>query len=153
MLHRRGRYSTVDRNHPEAAGVCDRGGEVQKRRDLLPEMRWSGGKLVATGFLSCLRHMDIPNPQFGGQRPLPRDPVPVRNPRPPDGATSFPLAPSADLMRYADGSLMVGADGAPLLSFDDPLAAQTAGDLIGADGLPMQDAIGRPLGLANWMGL
>ena len=88
MLHRRGRYSTVDRNHPEAAGVCDRGGEVQKLRDLMPEMRWSGGRLMPTGFLSCARHMDIPNPQFGGQRTIPRDPVPVRNPRPPDGATS-----------------------------------------------------------------
>ena len=119
MLHRRGRYSTVDRNHPEAAGVCDRGGEVQKLRDLMPEMRWSGGRLMPTGFLSCARHMDIPNPQFGGQRTIPRDPVSVRNPRPPDGATGPAPLLSTGLLIYADGSPMLYADGSPVITVSD----------------------------------
>ena len=62
--------------------MCDRGGEVVRRSELQPEMRYAGGRLVRTGFLSCARHMDAPNPQFGGQRPLRPDPVPVRDPRP-----------------------------------------------------------------------
>ena len=95
-MKRRGRYSCVNPRHPEAAGVCDRGGEVQKRRDLHPEMQWAGGRLVPTGFLSCLRHMDVPNPQFGGPRRLRPDPVPVRNPRPPDGAEARLLFDAED---------------------------------------------------------
>ena len=153
MIRRRGRYSCVDPRHPEAAGVCDRGGEVQKRRDLFPEQRWAGGRLMPTGYLSCLRHMDVPNPQFGGQKPLRPDPVPVRNPRPPDGATGYPLTLLAEPMRYADGSLLLAADGGPLIDFDDPLAGATAGDVIGDDALPLQDAYGRPLGPDKWSGL
>lgn len=120
-MKRRGRYSCVDPRHPEAAGVCDRGGEVQKRRDLYPETRWAGGRLMPTGFLSCLRHMDEPNPQFGGHRPLRPDPVPVRDPRPPDGATRFPFAPVAEPMLYADGTPFIGVDGGPLLSLNSQL--------------------------------
>lgn len=82
-MNRFGSFGWVDPNHPEAAGICDRGGEVRKRRDLLPEMEWRGGRLVPNGFLVCRQHMDKPNPQLGGERPLKQDPVPVRNPRPP----------------------------------------------------------------------
>lgn len=117
MIKRRGRYSCVDPRHPEAAGVCDRGGEVQKRRDLHPEMQWSGGRLVPTGFLSCHRHMDVPNPQFGGQKPLRPDPVPVRNPRPPPADGPLPTHGNAGLpLLYADGVPLLAADGQPLLS-------------------------------------
>lgn len=153
MIHRRGRYSCVDRCHPQAFGICDRGGEAQRRVDLFPEQHWTGGRLRPTGFLSCLRHMDVPNPQFGGQRPLRPDPVPVRNPRPPDGATSYPLRPGPEPMRYVDGSYMLTADGALMLSFDDPVFGTMAGDVQGAGDLPLQDAYGRPLGPDRWTGL
>ncbi len=75
------RYRCVDPNNPEAAAVCDRGGEVVRRSELRPEMRWSGDRLVPTGFLVCDRHRDRPNPQERARRPRP-DPEPVRDPRP-----------------------------------------------------------------------
>ena len=109
-MKRRGRYSCVDPRHPEAAGVCDRGGEVRRRRDLLPEMMWSGGKLIPTGFLSCRQHMDLPNPQFGGQRALPPDPVPVRDPRPINDPPQFYQVPLLD----AQGVPLLDATGSPL---------------------------------------
>ncbi len=87
-MKRFGRYGFVDRNNPEAAGVCDRGGEIRKLSELLPEMEWRGGRLVPNGFRVCRHHLDKPNPQIGGERPLPQDPVPVRNPRPPLDGTS-----------------------------------------------------------------
>ena len=74
-------YGDVDPGNPEAAGICDRGGEVRKRHELKPEMEWRGNRLVANGFLVCLHHMDKPQPQ-DRPRILPADPVPVRNPRP-----------------------------------------------------------------------
>lgn len=77
-----GKYGKVDRNNPEAAGICDRGGEVRKYRELHKEMEWRGGRLVWNGFLVCRHHLDKPNPQISGPNMLHEDPVPIRNPRP-----------------------------------------------------------------------
>ncbi len=77
----RSRYRCVNPRDPEAAAVCDRGGEVVRRSDLSPEMRWAGGRLVPTGLLVCDRHRDTPNAQDRALH-LGPDPVPVREPRP-----------------------------------------------------------------------
>lgn len=76
----RSRYGAVDRLSPEAAGRCDRGGEIRKRSELIAEMRWSGNKLVPTGFLCCAEHIDPPHPQ-DRLLVLGADPVPVEQPR------------------------------------------------------------------------
>jgi hypothetical protein len=80
-MKRRGRYSCVDPRDPRAAGVCDRGGEVRRRSELRPEMRWAGNRLVETGFLVCAQHIDRPHPQ-DRVLILKPDPVPIRDPRP-----------------------------------------------------------------------
>ena len=135
-------YGVVDPGNPEAAGICDRGGEVRKRRELLPEMEWRGDRLAWNGFLVCRRHMDRPQPQDRA-RHLPADPIPVRNPRPDldfvqPGATGAGIldgvfitdgtqpanptetaqldvsVPDVQALQGADGLGLTGADGAPL---------------------------------------
>lgn len=76
----RSRYGSVRRLAPEAAARCDRGGEIVPRSELIAEMRWSGGRLVPTGFLCCTRHIDPPHPQ-DRLLVLQPDPRPVRDPR------------------------------------------------------------------------
>lgn len=140
MTHHRSRYGLVDRNHPEAAGVCDRGGEVRKRRELFPEMAYSGGRLSPTGFLSCLQHMDVPNPQFGGQRALRPDPAPVRNPRPPDGAAGPlppPYAVQPQTLHDTRGNLLLDCAFDPLL--DLPAFEARLGSAADAAGAPLFD--------------
>jgi hypothetical protein len=78
---RRGRYGAVSRSNPEAAGVCDRGGEVRKLSALRREMIYAGNRLVWNGMLCCERHIDPPHPQ-DRLLVLKPDPVPVKNPRP-----------------------------------------------------------------------
>lgn len=77
----RSKYGRVNRMDPEAAAVCDRGGEVRKRSQLMVEMRWAGDRLVPTGFLCCSDHIDRPHPQ-DRTPPTYGDPQPVSNPRP-----------------------------------------------------------------------
>lgn len=76
----RSRYGAVNRLAPEAAARCDRGGEIRRRSELMPEMRWAGGRLVPTGFLCCRWHIDPPHPQ-DRLVVLQPDPVPVVGPR------------------------------------------------------------------------
>lgn len=61
-MRRRSLYGRLDAGNPEAAARCDRGGEIRKRSELVAEMRWSGDKLVPTGFLCCRQHRDALNP-------------------------------------------------------------------------------------------
>jgi hypothetical protein len=77
----RGRYGSVNREHPEAAGVCDRGGEVRKLSELRKEMIWAGKTLRWNGMLCCAEHIDPPHDQ-DRVLILKPDPVPVQNPRP-----------------------------------------------------------------------
>lgn len=77
----RSRYGCVDPLNPEAAGRCDRGGEIRRLSELGDEMRWVGNRLVATGLRICAEHRDLPQPQDRVPRLRP-DPVPVRDPRP-----------------------------------------------------------------------
>lgn len=76
----RSKYGAVDPRNPEAAGRCDRGGEIRKLRELKPEMAWRGAALRPTGFLVCAQHMDVPQPQ-DMPKVLRCDPVPVADPR------------------------------------------------------------------------
>jgi hypothetical protein len=76
----RSRYGRVDRLNPEAAARCDRGGEIRRRSELIPEMRWAGNRLVPTGRLCCAQHLDPPHPQ-DRVVVLPPDPAPVDLPR------------------------------------------------------------------------
>lgn len=80
-----GKYVTVDKDNPEAVGICDYSGFVFPRKDLIRQMEWRGNRLVWTGFLVGRPYVDQPNPQL---RPpiLPPDPIPVINPRLPQGS-------------------------------------------------------------------
>ena len=80
-MARYGRYGAVNRRDPQAAGVCDRGGEVRKLTELAWEMRWAGDKLVRTGFRCCAQHIDPPHPQ-DRTPPIVGDPKVVPDPRP-----------------------------------------------------------------------
>jgi hypothetical protein len=79
MVARSG-YGAVDRHNPEAAGRCDRSGRIVKRSELVAEMRWAGGRLVATGFLVCRHLVDVPHPQDRLNK-LRADPRMVSDPR------------------------------------------------------------------------
>lgn len=114
------RYGAVNRRAPEAAAVCDRGGEVVKRSALIPEMRWAGQRLVPTGFLCCARHIDRPHPQDYGLVLQP-DPVPVRQPR-----------PMVDVMAVTPNPVLTNDYG--LILYDDagePLTPPAARSLLG----------------------
>lgn len=80
-MARFGKYGRIDPRNPQAAGVCDRGGEVRKLSELMWEMRWAGDKLERTGFRCCRYHIDPPHPQ-DRTPPICDDPQPVRDPRP-----------------------------------------------------------------------
>jgi hypothetical protein len=107
MLRMRGHYSNVDRENPEAAAICDRGGEAVRHSELRREMHYAGGRLVWNGLLVCDRHRDVPNPQDGGLRVARNDPQPVANARP----QPVPVYQMTD----ADGAPVLEASGRPLL--------------------------------------
>jgi hypothetical protein len=77
----RSRYGAVDPMNPEAAGRCQRGGEIRKRSELKKQMEWRGDRLAWTGFWVCAQHMDEPQPQNRAKR-LRADPVPISEPLP-----------------------------------------------------------------------
>lgn len=80
----KGKHVYINKEHPEALGICDRTGFVHMHKDLVQEMEWRGDRLVWTGFLVGKEYLDTPNQSL---RPpiLPPDPVPVVRPRPPQG--------------------------------------------------------------------
>lgn len=101
---------------PHAAAICDGCGKPVKHKDLHKQMRYPGepgpsgagspelaanqrmsgpgggpgGSLTPlwTGFLVCLRCLDVPNEQYRYQN-LPPDPVPVVNARPDTNGTDY----------------------------------------------------------------
>jgi hypothetical protein len=76
----KGRHVRIDRDFPEALGICDKTGFVFNRKDLVRQMEWRGNALIWTGFYVGLPYVDTPNEQL---RPpiLPPDPVPIFYPR------------------------------------------------------------------------
>jgi hypothetical protein len=103
----RSRYGFVDATNPRAAGVCDRGGEIRKLSELRPQMRWAGDRLVATGWLVCRDHMDVPNAQDRVRRPR-ADPVPVSDPRPMPATVYVPSFGSRLSINFVLGSSALG---------------------------------------------
>ncbi len=84
MKFRYGKYVKINRSHPQAVGICDYSGFVFNHRDLCRQMEWRGNALEWTGFLVGRPFLDVPNQQ---SRPpiMGPDPVPIQNPRPPQG--------------------------------------------------------------------
>lgn len=80
-MKRRSRYGAVDARNPEAAGRCDRGGEIRKRSELVKQMAWRGDRLAWTGLWVCKHHQDALQGQDRAKK-LRADPVPVRFPLP-----------------------------------------------------------------------
>lgn len=82
----KGKYVRIDPKHPEGVGVCDESGFVLNRKDLRKQLEWRGDRLVWTGSMRGKPYLDEPSEQ---NRPpiVRRDPIPVDNPRPPEGYT------------------------------------------------------------------
>jgi len=82
----KGKHVQIDPSNPKALGICDYTGFVFNRNDLVRQMEWRGNALVWTGFYVGKPYIDKPNEQL---RPpiLPPDPVPVKEPRLPQGST------------------------------------------------------------------
>jgi hypothetical protein len=79
-----GKHVIIDPSSPKALGICDYSGFVFHRTDLVRQMEWRGNALIWTGFYVGKPYVDKPNEQL---RPpiLPPDPVPVKEPRLPQG--------------------------------------------------------------------
>lgn len=78
----KGKYVVIDPENPEAVGFCDKTGSPFLKKDLVKQMEWRGNSLQWTGALVGKPFVDKPNEQ--GRTPrLSEDPVPVKNPRPP----------------------------------------------------------------------
>lgn len=84
MYQPKGKYVSIDVNHPQALGYCDYTQIIHMRKDLIRQMEWRGDALVWTGFYVGRDFLDTPNEQL---RPpiLPPDPVPILEPRGPQG--------------------------------------------------------------------
>lgn len=81
----KGKYvGSIDTDHPEALAICDSSGFIFKRKDLVRQMEWRGDRLAWTGFLVGKPYLDKPNAQLKPPHLKP-DPVPVRDPRLPQG--------------------------------------------------------------------
>ena len=74
-------YVTINPNHPQAGGQCDRCGTRYGLRDLAWQFQYQGSGLINLRILVCPVCIDEPNPQLLSPR-LPADPLPVANPRP-----------------------------------------------------------------------
>lgn len=74
----------IDEWAPQALAICDRTGFIFKRKDLVRQLEWRGNRLEWTGLLVGRPYLDEPNEQLRPP-PLKPDPVPVREPRLPQG--------------------------------------------------------------------
>jgi hypothetical protein len=105
-----GHYGWIDRNNPEAAGRCDGGGEIRKLRDLKKQMEWRANRLVWTGMMKCVHHLDRPQPQ-DKLYVLKVDPMPLKNVRP---DIDWAFVKSA--LTYPDGSAVCGVEASDWLT-------------------------------------
>lgn len=101
-MARHSRYGYVDRCNPQAAGVCDRGGETRPLHELKWEVHWAGDRLVRNGLRVCAQHMDRPNPRERLVRIRPE--TTVRDPRPPEPLPPTDAYPMLDINFYLDES-------------------------------------------------
>jgi len=74
-------HARVNRDAPEAFGICDRCGQQYNLVDLKFQYDWRGQKLQNLNLRVCKRCYDVP---FEHYRPIivPPDPLPKRQPRP-----------------------------------------------------------------------
>lgn len=84
MRYRKGKYVRIDPRNPAAVGICDATGIIFNKRDLVRQMEWRGNALVWTGYLVGRPYLDEPNQQ-GRPAIFPPDPIPIIEPRPPQG--------------------------------------------------------------------
>lgn len=86
----KGKHVTIDRNNPEALGICDYSDFVFNHKDLVKQMEWRGDNLVWTGMLVGRPYLDTPNEQ---NRPpaVKNDPRPVKDPRVPQNTVQNTL--------------------------------------------------------------
>lgn len=85
MIRRsQGKHVNVDFDSPGALGICDFTGFVFRRRDMVKQMEWRGNRLIWTGFIVGRPYANTPNPQLKPPMLKP-DPIPVRDPRLPQG--------------------------------------------------------------------
>jgi hypothetical protein len=120
----------IDVDHPNALGICDSTGFVFFRKDMVRQMEWRGDRLAWTGFYVGRPYLDKPNAQLKPPHLKP-DPVPVKDPRLPQGTNetwptiSFPVWPQILYTLWpAWGSF---SDGVPVNTPDQRLAALEAG--------------------------
>ncbi len=97
----KGKYVKIDPKHPRGIGVCDESGFVFNHGDLYKQLEWRGNNLVWTGEMRGKPYLDVPSEQ---NRPpiVKRDPIPIDNPRPPEGYTdpeSNPVLPYDQLVQ------------------------------------------------------
>jgi hypothetical protein len=74
-------HAKVDRNNPQAWGVCDDCGFLYNLRDLNFQYGWAGARIQRINFLKCPKCTDKLQEQLRVIH-LPADPEPVPNPRP-----------------------------------------------------------------------
>lgn len=71
---------------PEAAGCCDRCGDLWALRQLRFQHQWRGESLFNLQIRVCPKCYDVPSAFLKTIR-IPADPIPVYQPRPPQWAT------------------------------------------------------------------
>src|SRR5271167_399070 len=84
----KGKHVSIDIQSPRALGICDYTGFIFNRQDMVRQMEWRGNRLVWTGLYLGKPYLDVPNQQY---RPpvLEPDPVPIQDPRPPQGTDGY----------------------------------------------------------------
>jgi len=143
----KGKHVRIDASAPRALGICDYTGFVFNRVDLIRQMEWRGNALVWTGFYVGKPYADVPNAQLILPI-LPPDPVPVREPRLPQGSyiTWSQGQPQiwSQLQVYDWTSWSGSSDGVPALPENQRLqllqqeVAPDSGNAIGGGNLPVQ---------------
>lgn len=136
--HGRARVSTT---WPEGFGVCDDCGEWYNRVDLRAQYEYAGRDLIFLGYYKCRTCLDEPQPQLLTPI-LPRDPVPIIEPRPEATAIDF------GLMGFTQFTLNppILADQLPK---PDPAKAQVLAAVAALSGVPTPAPFGDNSGILS----
>jgi len=121
---------SIDKSNSQALGICDRTGFIFKHKDLIKQLEWRGNRLVWTGLMVGRPYVDVPNEQLRPP-PLKPDPIPVVNPRLPQGTLITWETINAPFWEDTDYTFWENwetySDGFPALSPDERLANLQAG--------------------------
>ena len=79
-----GKSVRIDPNDPEGVGICDYSSRPFPRGELVRQMKYSGDRVIWTGFMVAKRYMDPLDP---GDKPKKggSDPLPIEDARHDDG--------------------------------------------------------------------